>query len=246
MMQPYDFPMRGRKQFSIIALTALTFFSMGVMLPPTADARPPRRKKRRQRATTGKLVLYCFVKGAEVEIDGKPVAKTPILQPIELEPGDHRVRVHKRGHYEVEEIITITRGQESEFEADLIVYVGEVRITSNVKGATVAVGGKLVGTTPFDKDIPAGKVELTVQANGYLPYRKKVNIRVGQKHHFDVILTTIPMIGSSASSDSITNKWWFWTIIGVVVAGGTAAGVVLGVNKEGPKNAPFSTDLHLK
>lgn len=245
-MQPYDFPMRGRKQFSIIALTALAFFSMGVMLPPTADARPPRSKKRRQRATTGKLVLYCFVKGANVEIDGKFVAKTPISKPIKLEPGDHRVRVHKRGHYEVEETITITRGQESEFEADLIAYAGEVKITSNVKGSTVAVGGKLVGTTPFDKDIPAGKVDLTVQANGYLPYREKVTIRVGQKHHFNVVLATIPQTGSSASYDSIASKWWFWTIIGVVVAGGTAAGVVLGGNNGGAQDAPFSTDLHLK
>jgi hypothetical protein len=237
--------MRGRKHFSIVAIAALTFFCTAVLVPQGADARPPQRKRRAPRATTGKLAIFCFVKGAHVEIDGKKVATTPVKKAIQLKPGQYSVRVHKRGYYEVEERVVISLGKETEFDADLNLYAGLVQVTANVSSATVAIGGKLIGNTPLDKDIPAGKKELTVQADGYIPFRQLVEIRAGQKHFFNITLKPVPMIGSGTSG-GILNKWWFWTVVGVVVAGGAAAGLVLGLGGDGPKNAPFSTDLQLK
>ncbi len=136
-----------------MAWLVLLSFSAFITLPVTGEARPPKRK----RAPVGEVVVISLNKGAIVEVNGKKVGTIPLNSPLYLKPGKYSIRVHKRGHTDFDETVTVTANDMQAVEAELIPFAGVVQVKSNIPGATVAVDGKLLGTTPLDKDIPAGK-----------------------------------------------------------------------------------------
>ncbi len=220
----------------IACLTSLAVVG-AALTPALAFAKPPKNKKQ---ASTGQLAVFSFVQGASVEVDGKLVGKIPLTGTFELTPGEHSVRVFARGHTEVADQVTIVAGETAEFEADLIAVAGIVKIRTNIDGATVAVDGKIAGTAPFDADVPAGKRQILVQAPGHKAFTQTVELEGGKV--FDLLVTLEPAAVAGAEiapdDDPIYKKWWFWTIIGAVVVGGTAAGVVLGM----PEDTEASSD----
>ncbi|MFT7626167.1 MAG: hypothetical protein ACI9WU_005362 [Myxococcota bacterium] len=220
--------MRTRsRRLRAVSIATIVAFVATLLVPGLAMAKKP---------PTGKVDIFSFVKGAHVEINGKSVGKLPLPKGLRLIVGEYTLRVHKRGYTEFSETIRVKRGQTLEVEADLIPFAGVVKIEANVAGATVAVDGKLVGTVPFDKDIPAGKHEIRVQAKGYKTYVRTVDLQAGRAMRLDVQLAAIIVAkkpgpiedpNAKTTEDGVETKWWFWTIIGVVVAGGaTAAGVL--------------------
>ncbi|MBT9554983.1 MAG: PEGA domain-containing protein [Myxococcales bacterium] len=214
-------------------IACLTSFAMAgaVFTPAIALSKPPKSKRQ---ATTGQLAVFSFVQGASVEVDGKLVGKIPLTGPLELTPGEHSVRVFARGHTEVADQVTIVAGETAEFEADLIAVAGIVKIRTNIDGATIAVDGKIAGTAPFDADVPAGKRQILVQAPGHKAFTQTVELEGGKV--FDLLVTLEPAAVTSSElepdEDPIYKKWWFWTIIGAVVVGGTVTGVVLGMPED--------------
>lgn len=213
----------------MLSLATIFFF----LLAPGASAmaKPPKKDK----PTTGELVIFSFAKEAGIEVDGKLVGKVPRTEPLPLSPGKHTVRVFKRGFTEFTETVTITAGEQTELEADLIAFAGIVTIVAKgedgapVEGATVAIDGKLAGKTPFDRDVPAGKRTLVVQADGFHPFTvKSAAIEAGKPFHLEANLKKVTVIvGGDDEGGGVHTKWWFWTIIGVGVA--TAVAVPLGV-----------------
>lgn len=90
--------------------------------------------------------------------------------------------------------------------------------------------------------VDPGERVLEVEAEGHRPARHRVRIGPGTEVDFRVSLR--PLVEASARDEHRTpgddarvqaperrprvyERWWFWTIVGVVVAGGVAAGVVL-------------------
>jgi hypothetical protein len=208
-----------------IAWAVLVAFATLITLPVNGDARPPRR---RNKAKTGTVTIFSLIKGAIVEINGKQAGTIPLKSPLKLPAGKYSVHVYKRGHTDFDETITVVAGEILDVEAELIPFAGVVTIQGNIPGATVAVDGKFVGTIPLDKDIAAGKREITVQADGHIAFRQLVDIAPGKPLQLNVFLKPISL-GDLADTDeeSIVKKWWFWTIIGAVVAGGATTTVLL-------------------
>ena len=191
-------------------------------------ARPPKRKNKEP--VTGQLAVFSFAKGAQIEINGTSVGTVPRAEPFALKPGKYAVRVFKRGFTEFVETVTIEAGETVEVEADLIAFAGIVEIKANVPGATVAIDGKLAGKVPFDRDVPAGKHTFVVQAPGFTPFKQLVEVEAGKPMALEVLLAEAKVIDPGPTGGGIHTKWWFWTIIGVVVAGGTATGLALGLS----------------
>lgn len=224
------------------ALLTSFFFVLACLIPAAAFANKPPRK--RNGPTTGTVEVFCFVKGAEVELNGQSVGQAPLTKAITLKPGTYTVRVHKRGYTEFIETVSVEAGKNVELEADLIAFAGIVKINANVAGASVAVDGKLAGKVPFDKDIQAGKHTITVQAEGHEPFSQELDIQAGKRHAVDVELKALPDKPPVVAEGGVHTKWWFWTIIGVVVAGGaTAAGVAL-ANQ--PESTPAGFQEHIQ
>ena len=207
------------------AWAVLVAFSALITLPINGDARPPRR---RNKAKIGTVTIFSLNKGAIVEINGKQAGTIPLQTPLRLPAGTYSVHVYKRGHTDFNETITVVAGEILDVEAELIPFAGVVTIEGNISGATVAVDGKFIGTIPLDKDIPAGKREITVQADGHMPFRQWVDIAPGEPLQLNVFLKPISLTAMpDTDEESIVKKWWFWTIIGAVVAGGVTTTVLL-------------------
>jgi PEGA domain len=112
--------------------------------------------------------------------------------------------------------------------------IARLSVSCGVSGARVLVRGALEGTTPLDEAIAEmpGDAHVEVIADGYLPYVRDLVLAAGKEARVDAVLTPelvvrrAPPERAAPASTSIATKWWFWTGVGVVVAGGTAAAIV--------------------
>jgi hypothetical protein len=193
------------------------------------------------------LQVFSVAQDANVEVDGRPLGKTPLKRPLVLTPGSHTVRVWKRGHLEFLETVEIFAGETAELDADLIAVAGMVKVYANIPGAQVVIDGKLAGAIPFDKDIPSGKHQLVVRAKGHKSFVQDVEVLPGQWLELQVRLSpSEKAITSSDNNGSVVTKWWFWTIIGAVVVGGAATGLALGLQENKTVSATPSDVINLQ
>ncbi|MBL8784352.1 MAG: PEGA domain-containing protein [Deltaproteobacteria bacterium] len=186
-----------------------------------AMAAPPKSKP--TIAVPGELIVVSLTIGATIEIDGKPMGKIPLEDSLVLMPGQHTIKMTKRGYTDYLDTFEILPGAPLELEADLLPFAGIVRITTSEPGATVKIAGKVEGVTPFDKDIPAGKKTIVVSRPDFFDDTRELEIRAGEFYDIDVVLRALPKKGDEVSGGAFYEKWWFWTIVGVAGAGAAAA-----------------------
>jgi len=91
------------------------------------------------------LLTITAVGGADVSVDGRLTATTPLAQPIELTPGRHFVTVIKRGHKAFAEDLEIGRGEAKRIDAKIETTGQRIGayVLMGVTGAGVAAGGVL-------------------------------------------------------------------------------------------------------
>jgi hypothetical protein len=114
--------------------------------------------------------------------------------------------------------------------AVLLKLVRQLRGTiTEPAGAEVRVNGALAGLAPMDKVIrlSPGEANVTVMAKGYYTFRKDVNLLNELSALVKVTLLKIQpkVITVRVHGKPIYRRWWFWTVVGVAVAG-TAAGLL--------------------
>lgn len=133
-------------------------------------------------------------------------------------------------------------------------YIGKLVVRTNPTTATITLDGSAVGV---ESRLDLGRHELSVQADGYRPLNRTLTIEGGKTQTLELKLTPLDLDPKSAqpvaavgdniaapaaegtapvpaqtfpddsSSGSVFGTWWFWTIVGVVAAGGVTAAVVL-------------------
>jgi hypothetical protein len=132
--------------------------------------------------------------------------------------------------------------------ADLQHKIGRVELSCPVWGAKVMIDGKVVGHTPLHHDIylNIGSYSLAVNKPGYSPFSSRVVIDEGAFQRLTVPWTAkekdknpwmgkLPAVKRSKKAVCPTlvvqrrtakpfyKTWWFWTIVGSVVAGSAVA-----------------------
>jgi hypothetical protein len=180
----------------------------------TATAAP-----RRARAT--RVLVDCFVDGAEVYIDGELVGTTPLKKPVRVSPGERVVRVVKRGYADFYETVKVPRSRKVfRIDAELLAVSGILRLKSAPEGARVTLEGVYLGDTPFDGDIAEGAQQLLLVLPGYRNHKLSVDVLAGEQYDLSVTLELLPRV------DPFYTKWWFWTGV-VAVTAGTVLAIVL-------------------
>jgi len=130
--------------------------------------------------------------------------------------------------------------------ASVRAHVATVTITSNVPGARVILGNKVIGTTPFSSPIAtnAGRTVLEVSAEGYHTLHRDVDLKGGESITVDAPLTSkstsgvliirSPNVGASVALDGTS----VGTVpVELVVKAGTHA---MSLAKEGYEQARTS------
>lgn len=78
----------------------------------------------------------------------------------------------------------------------------------------MTVNGVDVGMAPVDVPRAPGKYKVVVTKDGFVPHAMVVDVFAGQDPKLDANL--VP------ETTPITKRWWFWTGLAAVVAGGVA------------------------
>jgi len=119
----------------------------------------------------------------------------------------------------------------------LLAILGQLRISINKPvGTEVRINGKPVGQAPMNRLIRLnpGLVAVSASFKGYYGWKKDVTLKPKQTLALRITLIKIkPRVIRKIikiRATPIYKRWWFWTAVGVLVAGGaTALGVTLGI-----------------
>jgi len=146
----------------------------------------------------------------------------------------------------------LTRTVSSPLITSLASQKGELRIRCGQPEAEVFINGKRFGkTTGKSFKVSAGAFDLVVQKKGYAPFHDVIVVKSGEKKLVAADLVPLPgtIVKKPVQTGSLNQKkpflpggkkpggpeqgestkfyktWWFWTLVGVAVAGagGTAA-----------------------
>lgn len=143
--------------------------------------------------TKGWLKVSGSPAGALILIDGKETGRSTPAE-LMLDPGSHRVTLHKAGYLDAGTEIKLAAGQAVSYSPTLLVAgrtdnikivsskrfgnglggdAARIEIKSQPNGAQVLVNGTpLQKTTPVEIQVDAGSYDITIQKDGFKPVRE--------------------------------------------------------------------------
>jgi hypothetical protein len=130
---------------------------------------------------------------------------------VVVDPGTHVVTLSRPGFADAVSKETLAPGSTLEKKLELDRLPAQIRVTSNHAGAQVLVNEADVGLTPVEISRPAGKYHVVVKKPGFLVFDANTNADPGQSLAVTATLRE--------DKPALTQRWWFWTGVGVVVAG---------------------------
>jgi formylglycine-generating enzyme required for sulfatase activity len=127
--------------------------------------------------------------GAAVQVDGRPLGKTPIE--LELAAGAHDVEISADRYKTWRDRVEVSAGQPVALpEVRLEPADGRLAIRSRPTGASVLVDGRYVGQTPVEIGVGPGKEhEIQLSKSGYERASQKATVASGEAKGLDLLLT---------------------------------------------------------
>ncbi len=191
------------------------------ILPSLGSAQRRRGRDRptppAQPAAPTRLVFDMLPDGAEVLVDESTVGTGP-LQPVDVEPGEHSVRVRLQGYSEYTDVVTVGRGQELHVPVDLIPLAHVLAVTSTPPGARLFVDDRFAGETPTDVDLVDGSHALRLSLRGFEDALRSIEAVAGSRDTWAVDLVALPEQGPAQ---------WYEDPIVWIVAGASVVAVTL-------------------
>lgn len=130
---------------------------------------------------------------------------------IELDPGHHVLLIARAGYRDVVRQLDVQPGAHQALTLALARLPGELVIDANQKSAVVMVNALDVGVAPVSLSRPAGRYRVTVRKPGFTDYATDATLAPGGRVELDAKLSPEAVL--------LTERWWFWTGIGVALVG---------------------------
>lgn len=186
------------------------------------------------RSRVSGLHLRSSQAGARVLVRDRVIGMTPLPSSTRLGAGAATIQVELDGFFPTKRDVVLPAGGVLELELELHARSRSAMLSVQTKppGATVLVDGQRIGTTSPSAEIVvgAGSHQLTALREGYETASSPVVLRAGSTRTVTLSLErTVP----------ISHRWWFWSGLGVAVAGGVALGVAL-LTEHPPGNGSLS------
>jgi hypothetical protein len=167
------------------------------------------------------LSLRCTVDGARVIVGDKIVGVTPIAG-LPLPAGAATVQVELDGFFTERRDVVLPGGGSLALEVELHPKRTSALLTVSTwpPAAKVFVDGHYLGTsTPkVELAVTAGPHDVVARLEGYDEARVPFIVQPGTTREVSMPLQ---------KSVPVTSRWWFWTGLGAVVAGGIGTAVAL-------------------
>ncbi|MCA9541207.1 MAG: PEGA domain-containing protein [Myxococcales bacterium] len=210
----------------------LAFLLSLIGLLVLSDAALARRGRSRRKPKPTTVLVSSLTEGAEIQIDGVPVATVPMHDPLTLPPGEHTVRVSRPGYADYLDSFRLKVGEAAVLNIDLLAVAGVLVVRADPPGAEVVVDGKIVGTAPFRGDMEPGPRAVILRAPGRTAWRRLMRVEAGQSYNIDVVL----LPEAPPPDPSWYENPWVWG--GVAAAAVVVAAVVIGVSASGEEALP--------
>lgn len=127
-----------------------------------------------------------------------------------------------------------------ELTADLRARTATITIKTNTPSARLYVRGKDLGLVERERTVlaRAGDATIRVEADGFTPFSREVLLPGGGSLEIEAQLER-KATRTGGGAEPITSRWWFWTALGVVVAGGATIAVVALTTEKDPERGTF-------
>ena len=104
-------------------------------------------------------------------------------------------------------------------------------MTSTTEGARALVDGGDAGAVPFELRLEPGSHRVRLEKAGFIPTEALVSLSPMERRNMSLHLER---------EKTVLERWWFWTGVGVLVAGGVAAVVVVASQESAPKSGTIA------
>ncbi len=183
----------------------------------------------RQRVSS--LEILCDTPGATVRLRDRTLGTTPLAL-TRVNAGKAVLEITRDGYFPYKNEILLPGGGLASLEIKLTskATAGVLVVHSPVVGAAVSVDGAPHGNVPSELVVTPGSHQVSLSREGYKTATSSFVVAAGERKEIEVPL---------ASEGSVLGKWWFWTGIGVVVAGGVGTYFLL-TTERGPDSGTIA------
>ena len=144
----------------------------------------------------GGIQVISEPQGAMLFIDDIKLGLTP-YKLDELKTGEHRIKLSKIGCLDSLTVVNIEAGEISNVNIDLK-KINKIYLKSKPKGAAIYLNGELLGSTPYNFELPSGKYTFKFKKSGYIDWKKEIAINddfnqtIQLMKLFKISITTTP------------------------------------------------------
>jgi hypothetical protein len=171
------------------------------------------------------LAVETNVPGAEVVVDGRVVARTPMDSPVRVTEGPHHVEVRRPGYttYATDVLavgtgarVTAQLGWASSMPPGV---ASRLVVRANLPGVVATVDGQRIGLEGTEP-LPPGAHRLRVERTDHMPVERDVELPPGRVMTADVVLVPTPGVRANRIDGVRTAGWIVTASGGAAFAGG--------------------------
>jgi hypothetical protein len=172
------------------------------------------------------------VPGADIQLDGALVGRTPIDVTLSVEAGSHQLDLKRRGYRTASLRRDLVEGQT--WDADVAMeedptemgwQSGELLLEGEEPGSALSVNGKLHDFRGGGVKLPPGPHQIELAHSGFLPYRAEVDIESGKVRRLHVEMEATAEARHERLGRVSGQRWRAWSTLaaGALIAGGGSA-----------------------
>lgn len=177
----------------------------------------------RQRIAT--LVVRSNVPGARLLVREKAAGTLGGELRLRTRAGPATVEVVADGYEPFRQEVELGGGSTLVVEAKLVPRKSDALLVVRTRpSADLTLDGKPLGRSPLEVRVRPGTHELLATAPGYVDDRMSMTLELGDRRDVELELRK--------TSTPVTGRWWFWTGIVVVLAGGAATAYALTTERD--------------
>ncbi|RYZ07397.1 MAG: PEGA domain-containing protein [Myxococcales bacterium] len=186
------------------------------------------------------LTVTSNVPGATVLVDGTPLGRTPLPQPVTLSAGAHELELRRAGYAPVRQRLQLSAGGSARLAAKMsptqagLRDSGILALRLSEPGAVVSVDGEPHARAAGGVRLPLGLHSVRVQRAGFFDIVRDVEVKHGEQT-LDASLLPTPEYLSDYVSRARSRRTWSYIALGAGGAVAAGAGGFL-IWNQGQKN----------
>lgn len=172
------------------------------------------------RAKVHRLTIEVDVPGAAIRLRDATIGQSPLAASMPVNAGPATLDVRATGYKPIHRQLDLAGNGDSTVTLKLerIDVHGTIVLRSPQPGVRVDLQGQPRGSLPLELSLVQGTYPIVLSKEGFETLKSSIVVVAGERRERSLTLAKKP---------GIYTRWWFWTGIGVVVAGGVVTAIAL-------------------